>query len=192
MTAVPNPGEPHEQSRESRSDEQPRMIPPSPWAPVDQTGAYELGTPVGPPGSVGPVGPVGPVSGAAVHEPPRRKVPRWADRKDLVGGATVVVAMVATGLLLGVVWYLVAPRLAFRVGPSGDFLPVGAVESEALIGADGWFVALTALVGLVAGLAGWLWRSVRGPAVAVGLAAGGVVGALVASWIGHLLGHGPS
>ena len=113
-------------------------------------------------------------------------------RRDLFGAVTVLAAMALVGLLLGVVWYLVAPRLEFRVGPSDNLLPVGAVESEALVAADGLFVALTALVGLAAGVAGWLWRSVRGPAVVVGLAAGGVVGALVASWIGHLLGHGPS
>lgn len=104
----------------------------------------------------------------------------------------VLVALGVAGLALGVLWYLAAPRQGFRIDASGDAVRVGAIESEALIGADGWFVLITAAAGLLAGLAAWRWRSVRGPAVAVGLAAGGVLGALAASWIGHLLGPGPS
>ncbi|HEX5493150.1 MAG TPA: hypothetical protein VFX70_01065 [Mycobacteriales bacterium] len=124
---------------------------------------------------------------------PKRPGPWWATRRDARSAGVVLAAMAVAGLLLGVVWYLISPRLGFRIDSSGNILPLGAVESEALIGADGRFVGLTALAGLVAGLLCW-WRlrAVRGPAVAVGLAAGGVVGALITSVIGHLLGHGPS
>lgn len=144
----------------------------------------------------GPAYPTAPSSGAAgvvLAELPKQRPRWWVARRDVTAAALVVLAMAVAGLLLGVLWYLVAPRLSFRIDASDNILPLGPVESEALIGADGWFVALTALVGLLAGVTTWWrWRAVRGPAVAVGLAAGGLAGALVASWIGHLLGQGPS
>lgn len=131
-------------------------------------------------------------AGVAVTAPPERRALWWAGRRDLTAAVLVLVAMVLAGLVLGLVWYLAAPRLSFRIDSSRNIVPLGAVESEALIGADGWFAALAGLAGIVAGLACWWWRAVRGPAVAVGLAAGGVLGGLVMSLIGHLLGHGPS
>lgn len=140
---------------------------------------------VGPPDH--PVGP----DGAVTLSTPRR--PRlWLTRGDVRGGLLVAGVLTLAGLPVGVIWYLVAPRLGFRVDASGNLLPVGPSESEALIGADGWFTLLTAAAGLLAGVAAWWWRSVRGPIVAAGLAAGGLLGALLASWVGHLLGHGPS
>lgn len=130
--------------------------------------------------------------GVAVADPPTRHARWWLTRRDLTAAVLVLIALVLAGLLLGVVWYLLAPRLSFRIDSARNIVPLGAVESEALIGADGWFAAMAAVAGLAAGLVCWWWRAVRGPAVAVGLAAGGVLGALVMSLIGHLLGHGPS
>jgi hypothetical protein len=63
-------------------------------------------------------------------------------------------------------------------------------QTEGFISSDGRFVVITGLIGLVAGLAAWLRRDVRGPVVAGALALGGVLGALLTDLVGGLAGGG--
>jgi Protein of unknown function (DUF2567) len=132
-------------------------------------------------------------AGVAVLAPAPRPRLWWATRADLRSGLLVVGVLAVLGLLLGVLWYALAPRLGLRVDQSGNLVALGpSDESEALVGADALFFFMTAAGGLVAGGAAWMWRSARGPVAVVALAAGCLLGAFLTSWVGHLLGHGPS
>jgi hypothetical protein len=87
----------------------------------------------------------------------------------------------------GVLWQAWTVRTqGFDIG-SGVIIPD---ETEGWIGADAHFGIITGIVGLIAGLLAWRWREVRGPAMVVALALGGVLGNLVAAWVGHLAGGG--
>ena len=108
-----------------------------------------------------------------------------ADRVvQLRAGAFVFAALLVLGAVLGVIWEAWSPP-----GPLGAILPQGiqADETEAFVAGDGRFALLTGVVGLAAGAAVWTLRRVRGPILAVVLAAGGVAGAALTEWIGYLL-----
>ena len=86
---------------------------------------------------------------------------------------------VLVGAVLGVIWWRVAPRVMVEV--TADGLALVDPAGKAFIAADGWFAVLGALAGLVCGVIGVLrWRC-DGIGLAVGEAAGGVLGALVAT-----------
>jgi hypothetical protein len=78
-------------------------------------------------------------------------------------------------------------------GPAALIFPSGVLpdETEAWAAADGRFAILVAIVGAVAAVITWLLRSVRGPAVTLALAAGGIAGAGLTAWVGHLV-RGPA
>ena len=103
--------------------------------------------------------------------------------------AAVIGALAVVGAALAPLWAHLAPRLAFRVDQPGRALPV-LPEAEEYIGADGRFVFLTLLVGIVAGIACWLLRRSRGPLVLLALAAGGLLGAVITWRLGMRLGTG--
>jgi uncharacterized membrane protein YeaQ/YmgE (transglycosylase-associated protein family) len=46
---------------------------------------------------------------------------------------------------------------------------------------------ITVIVGVIAGVAAWYLRRVRGPILALALAVGGIVGAAAAEWVGYLV-----
>lgn len=102
--------------------------------------------------------------------------------------AFVVLALAATGALLGLLWQSWSPP-----GPAGLLFPTGVQpdETEAWAAADGRFAVIVAVVGVVAAVVTWLLRSVRGPAVVLALAVGGIGGAALTAWIGHLV-RGPA
>jgi hypothetical protein len=94
-------------------------------------------------------------------------------------------ALAVLGAALGVVWDLVSPAT-----PPGIISPPGIQVDdtrEAYAGIDGRFALIVAVVGLLAGFAAWSLRRARGPYVAVGLAVGGLLGAMLTTLIGHLM-----
>jgi hypothetical protein len=99
-----------------------------------------------------------------------------------------MVGLAAAGALLGLLWQQIAPRTQgfVSIPPHG----IIAEESESLIASDGRFVLLTCAVGIVAAAAAWSRRSARGPAAALALAAGGLLGALLTDRVGHATGGG--
>lgn len=113
---------------------------------------------------------------------------RYELQTQLTAAALVAVALMVLGAALGVVWDLVSPGM-----PPGIISPPGIQvddANEAFAAADGWFALITALVGLLAGIAVWYLRHLRrarGPWVAIGLAVGGLLGAMLTHLIGHLL-----
>lgn len=141
-----------------------------------QTGAMSTGGPT----LVPPHGP----------QPPRVEWNAAARAREerqaqLIAAASVVLVLAVLGAALGVVWDLVSPDM-----PPGIISPPGIQiddTSEALAATDGWFALITALVGLLAGIGAWYLRRVRGPYVAIGLAVGGLLGAMLTHLVGHLL-----
>jgi hypothetical protein len=110
-------------------------------------------------------------------------------RAEWVTAGTVIAALAVVGVALAPLWVHLAPRLAFRVDRPGRALPV-VPEAEEYIGADGRFVLLTLIVGVLAGLACWLVRRSRGPLVLFALAAGGLLGAVITWRLGMRIGTG--
>lgn len=106
-------------------------------------------------------------------------------RDQLTAAALVAGGLVVIGALLGLIWDVWSPA-----SPLGIVSPPGIQiddTEEALIGADGRYALMTALVGILAAIAVWFLRRVRGPWMAIGLAVGGLLGALLTDLTGHLL-----
>lgn len=97
--------------------------------------------------------------------------------------AVTFLVLAALGVAAGLLWSSLAPRAPYMVTPQGTTL--ADLTTQALIGADGWFAAITGGIGVVCGVVGWL-LSRRGTQLAVlaGLAAGGAVAALLTLWVG--------
>jgi hypothetical protein len=105
-------------------------------------------------------------------------------RAELRAGLLVGLGCAVAGVVVGVVWRLVVPLAVLEKDAAGVVQVAGA-ETE--VAADGWFAVLAALAGVLAAVAAvLLLRSGRLGAV-VGLAAGGLVGALIAWRVGLLL-----
>ena len=105
-------------------------------------------------------------------------------RVELRAGLLVGLGCAVAGVVVGVVWRLVVPLAVLEKDATG-VLQVGGAETE--VAADGWFAVCAGLAGvLAAAAAALLLRSGRLGAL-VGLAAGGLVGAVVAWRVGLLL-----
>lgn len=111
---------------------------------------------------------------------------RRADLRDQLSvAALVAVGLAVLGALLGLIWDVWSPP-----SPQGIVSPPGIQINdidEALVGADGRYVIMTAVVGILAAVGVWFLRGVRGPWVALGLAVGGLLGALLTELTGREL-----
>jgi hypothetical protein len=111
---------------------------------------------------------------------------RQAARSQWGALLVVVGASLVIGVLMGLVWRLVAPMASATVTAQGAELEGAA--SAMLIADDGWFAVLAALIGLLTGLLGWWLLRRHDVGLAVGLVLGGLLGALVAWRTGQWLG----
>jgi len=157
--------------------------------PSDASGQTPWHTGLVEPGAV-PGQPLPPAGWRPIPPAPRRRI--WQPtRRECWVALLLVVVLAVIGLGLAVLWARVAPRLGFRVAAPGTFAQVGPAE-EQNFATDGFFALLTLGVGLVAGVLSWRIRSVRGPLVLVGLAAGGVAGAVLTWRLGQALAPAPT
>jgi hypothetical protein len=109
---------------------------------------------------------------------------RWG----LLALIATAAASVLLGLLTGLIWSAVAPRALLVVQSRGVAYVLNS-ETGAFIVADAWFCLLTAVAGLICGLAGYLVAVRRyGALPLVGLLLGGVAGSWLAMWIGQQQG----
>ena len=109
-------------------------------------------------------------------------------RAGLLALLAAAVVSAVLGLLAGLLWSVLAPRALLVVQSRGVAYVVNP-ETSAFIAADGWFCLLTALGGVICGLAGYLLLVRRyGTLPLVGLVLGGVAASLLAMWAGLLLG----
>jgi hypothetical protein len=114
----------------------------------------------------------------------------WTRRHaDDVRGAGIAVAVsVLLGPLAGLLWNALAPRVL--VGVNNGAVYWLAPETKTFVAQDGWFAGVTALAGLITVIVVTLSARRGGIGSALGLAIGGVVGALACLGTGVLVGPG--
>lgn len=103
--------------------------------------------------------------------------------------AQIVLISVALGLVVGVVWWLVAPEVSVGVRDGQPVLI--PAEARNLFGVDVSFAAVGAAAGLLLGAVMCTRYRDHPTALLAGLVLGGVVGSLVAWQVGSTLGPGP-
>jgi len=134
----------------------------------------EGGEPAGTPGPYGS------------HWAPSPEADRHELRADLRRAGVVAAAVTVAGVLLGLLWLWLAPRVPLVSDNTAVFLSDS--EGEEAIGADGTFALLGLAFGAVsAGLVFWFHRR-GGIWLTVGLAVGSVLGSVLAWQLGTRLG----
>jgi hypothetical protein len=109
-------------------------------------------------------------------------------RSELRTGLAVVAGSLVAAVLVGILWKVIAPLPHLVTRADGVYLTGG--ESEVAVAADGWFAICSATAGLICALVVFarMRRARLGPLL--GLAIGGLAGALVAWRLGVALGPG--
>ena len=111
-------------------------------------------------------------------------------RGPLIALLATAAASAVLGLGVGLIWSAVAPRALLVLQGHGVAYVVND-ENSAFIVADAWFCLLTAIGGLVCGVAGYYAAVRRYGAVAVtGLVLGGLAASVLARWVGQRQGQG--
>ena len=120
--------------------------------------------------------------------PARRRVDLRALRTELLIGTALVAGSALLGLLMGLIWHLVAPRVPLYADSQDIYLL--NPEGEQSIAADMYFAIIGVVCGLaLGGLAYWRSRAREGGlGVALGLALGGLLGGYIAWKLGVALG----
>ncbi|MFE3630574.1 hypothetical protein [Streptomyces goshikiensis] len=90
------------------------------------------------------------------------------------------------GVLLGVLWVWLAPRVQYV--SNGEAVFLRNTEGEGRIGSDGTFLLLSAGLGALSAVAVFLWRRRGGVPLVIGLGVGSVFAALVGWRVGLWLG----
>jgi hypothetical protein len=106
--------------------------------------------------------------------------------RELRDGAIAAAALAVCGLVLGLLWVWLAPRIPLISDGSAVYLKNS--EGEQAIGADGWFALMGLGFGVLTAAAVFWWRRAGGVAVVVGLAVGAVLGSVIAWRLGVALG----
>jgi hypothetical protein len=100
--------------------------------------------------------------------------------------AVITVAVAVMGVLLGVLWWWLAPHVPLIADDTAVYLK--DTEGEQAIGVDGTFTLLALGFGAVSALGVFLWRRRGGVPLVIALAVGGLLGSLLAWRIGIWLG----
>jgi hypothetical protein len=111
-------------------------------------------------------------------------------RTEVREAGLVALAVALGGVLLGVLWWWLAPHVPL-VGDVTDgtwVVYLKDTEGEQAVGVDGTFTLLGLGFGLVSALAVFLLRRRGGVPLVVGLAVGGLLGSLLAWRVGVWLG----
>ncbi len=111
-------------------------------------------------------------------------------KKELREAAVTAVAVALGGVLLGVLWWWLAPRVPLVGDVAGGNWAVYLKDSEGEqgIGVDGTFTLLALGFGAVSALVVFLVRRRGGVPLVVALAAGGLLGSVLAWRLGVWLG----
>lgn len=106
---------------------------------------------------------------------------RW--REDLTAFGCITVASVLLGAPAGLLWSALSPRYTVEVTDAQLNTP-NLQSTKAFIGADGSYLVVMLVVGLLCGVLAWLFARRSGPFTVLGLVVGGVLAALIAQRIG--------
>lgn len=104
-------------------------------------------------------------------------------REDLWSFGLVVVGCVLLGAPAGLIWSRVAPHLTVTVDKNGVSAP-NLESTKAFIGADGSYLVVMLIMGLISGGVAWWLARRSGPYTVAALVVGGVLAALVAASVG--------
>ncbi|GAX50696.1 hypothetical protein SO3561_02195 [Streptomyces olivochromogenes] len=107
-------------------------------------------------------------------------------KTEVLEAVVVTVAVALAGVLLGVLWWWLAPHVPLIADDSAVYLK--DTEGEQAIGVDGTFTLLALAFGAVSAVVVFLVRRRGGVPLVVALAVGGVLGSLLAWRIGIWLG----
>ncbi|MFJ2839825.1 MULTISPECIES: DUF2567 domain-containing protein [Nocardia] len=110
-------------------------------------------------------------------------------RREVIGVGVVAVVVLVASAAAGVAWGLLAPTERLRVTQPGR-AAVLTGESLHLFDAVGMFLCLGAVVAMLTTIAAWRVRSVRGPALVVGILLASGLGAAVMMWLGEAVAEG--
>ncbi|MBU7599585.1 hypothetical protein JGS22_018645 [Streptomyces sp. P38-E01] len=146
-------------------------------------------TPASPDGSSQPYDPWGERSAAAgTAEPgaPDAETTGPTGPGELRDLALVAVPVALCGVLLGLLWWWLAPNVPYLSDGKQAFLLNS--EGEDSVSVDGVYVALAAGLGLLSGVLVFLLRRSGGIGVVVGLALGSALAAFLGRVVGSLLG----
>jgi hypothetical protein len=102
--------------------------------------------------------------------------------------AAVLGILLVLGVLGGVLWWRVVPPAEFTKGPRGAGM--GELDLGKQFAADGYYVVIAAVAGLVAGIALTWWRWRDPLLTTVLLVVGSALAAAAMAVTGHLLGPG--
>ncbi|WP_344011652.1 AAA family ATPase [Streptomyces thermospinosisporus] len=111
-------------------------------------------------------------------------------KTEMREAVVTAVAVALSGVLLGLLWWWLAPRVAYVGDVTGDswVVYVKDTEGEQAVGADGTFTLLALGFGVVSGLVVFLLRRRGGVPLVAGMALGGLLGSLLAWRVGVWLG----
>lgn len=98
-------------------------------------------------------------------------------------GASLLLPL--AGAPVALLWRAVTPRVGIARTASGPQPTAG--ESNQFFAIDGWFVVVTALVGLLLGVLAWRFLRERGFGAPLGLAVGGLAASAVTAAVGARL-----
>lgn len=105
----------------------------------------------------------------------------------------LVLVQLVVGVALGLVWLAWSPHsVAYNLDLGTGRGVIVPAEGESLVAADGRFVLLTAVPGVVFGLLAWWLRPLRGRVTLAALAVCSVLASVLTKYTGQLLsgGHG--
>ncbi|MGP4042741.1 AAA family ATPase [Streptomyces sp. 2A115] len=107
-------------------------------------------------------------------------------KTEIREAAVITVAMALGGVLLGVLWWWLAPHVPLVSDAETVFLQ--DTEGEQAVGVDGTFILLALGFGLVSALVVFLIRRRGGIPLVIALTLGGILGSLLAWRLGIWLG----
>jgi hypothetical protein len=107
-------------------------------------------------------------------------------RREVRVGAQSALVVLVLGVVLGLLWLWLAPRVPLVSADGGVYLK--DPEGEEAVGADGTFILLALGFGVVTGVAAFLRSRTGSVGVAVGLAVGALLGSVLAWQLGVRLG----